>query len=190
MTSFYDGFLKLFANPSITVTVTNYLAVIIGISLSFLAVKLSPKEDRSVRAINFLVVVFGILVGWALAIFWVLFDETEKSVFNQVGATVSAFVAGYGISKFDKLFEAALYENGKPNPAVINRVGLLFSALLLAAVVVVTNRVAWLSDDRAKFRNSPDALILAASEAAVQAACAQLKAEAAKVQLTSKQNDR
>ena len=114
-TSTAEHLARLFENPHTSVVVTNVLAIgfFVGfVALAFLLVEKDTKSGQS-RAANCLILFLGFLVGWALALFWVPFDDTEKTVFAQVGATVSAFVAGYGISKFDKLLESTLYQDGK-----------------------------------------------------------------------------
>lgn len=157
MTTFLEHGSRLFANPHTTVVVTNVLGIMFGGCLLALALWLAEKNTQSeyTRAANCLVLVLGTLIGWGLALFWVPFDDTEKSVFAQVGATVSAFVAGYGISKFDKLLESSLYENGKPVGVTVTRVALFVGAAMLSAVVVITNRVDWLSTENERLRNDP-----------------------------------
>lgn len=157
MTTLSEHFSRLFENPHTTVVVTNLLGLTVSIFLIALAMALAEKTSQSTypKAANCLVLVLGFLVGWGLALFWVPFDDTEKTVFAQVGATVSAFVAGYGISKFDKLLEASLYDNGKPVGVTVTRVALFVGAVLLSAVVVITNRVDWLSTENERLRSDP-----------------------------------
>jgi hypothetical protein len=182
-----DHLSRLFENPHTTVVVTNVLGILFVIGLVVLALLLVDKDSPRgyPRAANCLVLLLGLFVGWSLALFWVPFDDTEKSVFAQVGATVSAFVAGYGISKFDKLLESTLYENGKPVRATVTRVALFVGAVILAAVVVVTNRVDWLSTENERLRADPvesqkraQAASEAASVAAARAAAASAVAAA------------
>ena len=157
MKTFSEHLSVLFGSSSTTVVVTNWLGILLSVGLVMLALLLAQKDVQSVypKAANSLVLVLGFLVGWGLALFWVPFDDTEKTVFAQIGATVSAFVAGYGISKFDKLLESSLYENGKPVSGTVIRVALFIGAAMLSAVVVITNRVDWLSKEHERLRSDP-----------------------------------
>lgn len=173
---------------TLTVQVTNAAALLLFPMLIALAFRLMPAGTNSKpvsegsmqeRASNLLVVLMGGLVGWGLALFWVPFDETEKSVYTQVGATVSAFVAGYALSKFDKVLEATLFQDRRPVRITVIRIGLFFSSLGLAAVVIITNRVTWLSEDNHKKRRDPTELANAAADAKVKAIAAEAAARAA-----------
>lgn len=157
MKTFSEHLSVLFESSSTTVAVTNWLGILLSVGLVMLALLLAQKDVQSgyPKAANSLVLVLGLLVGWGLALFWVPFDDTEKTVFAQIGATVSAFVAGYGISKFDKLLESSLYENGKPVSGTVIRVALFIGAAMLSAVVVITNRVDWLSKEHERLRSDP-----------------------------------
>ena len=106
--------------------------------------------------------------------FWIPYNNTEKAAFAQVGATVSAFVSGYAISKFDKLLDAMLFDGGKPVRVTAIRVALFITAMLLAAVVLVTNRVDWVSTEADRKANDPAKLTKIADAAALAASAAEV----------------
>lgn len=180
-------FSSLFA-PHRTVTITNVIVIPLSIILVYLAVKLAASEEKEkpvAAAINCLMVFLGGMVGWALAMFWIPYDDTEKSAFAQVGATVSAFVSGYAISKFDKLLEATLFDGAKPVRATIIRIALFISAVLLAAVVLVTNRVDWVSTEADRKAKDPVELAKKAETTAKAASAASAAAAASKAALAT-----
>jgi hypothetical protein len=137
-----------------TIAVTNVAATVLSLVLLALTWSLEPNPTLASVSGNALLVVLGTLSGWVLAVFWVPFDATEKSVYTSIGAAVTAFISGYVVSKFDRLFEAALYPGGTPDMSAIAKMGFFLAALAIAAIVVVTNRVDWLTNEKPRRPNA------------------------------------
>jgi drug/metabolite transporter (DMT)-like permease len=157
-TKFIDHFNRLFSAERTTVVATNVVAAMLSVVLVALAYFAEAMPTSHGVGINGLILVLGALVGWALAVSWVPFDDTEKTVYASIGAAVTAFVTGYAVSKFDRLLEATVYPAGVPSLPALVKVGLFIAALLLTAIVIVTNRVDWLSNEGKRQGKSADPL--------------------------------
>lgn len=143
--------LDLLGKNSGSVLFTNIFAPIIGlivIATCFLigvdwtiGINLTSGIYWTNVSYNFLIVVTGALLGWALGMFFSPFSEKEGASFSTIGQTVSVFVSGYVVSKLDRFLEATLFDAQKlPVPTNWWRTGLLFASLLLVMLTVFSNR--------------------------------------------------
>ncbi len=92
-------------------------------------------------ALNFLLCILGALLGWIPGILAAPFDPREATTFATLGQTLSAFLSGYLLSKFDRFLDKAFYSTGDAIVvAAWQRLGLFATSLLLMTLVVFVNR--------------------------------------------------
>lgn len=92
-------------------------------------------------AINRLVALLGALAGWAVGILFAPFSQAEKKQFQGIAKVVSAFVAGYLLSKIELFIKATLFPEGYFPALNWLRAGLFLSTFLLAAIIVFIHRL-------------------------------------------------
>lgn len=100
-------------------------------------------QTKTAFAINTLVCLIGMFLGWAIGMFFSPFGKAQADNFKFVGKTAGAFVSGYLLSKFEKLIAKLLgaAEQDPLNYVQWERVGLFVASFLLASVVVFVSRV-------------------------------------------------
>lgn len=129
---------------SLSIVLTNASALVVIPILVFVSIHLRPEDTdwRRGAAINFIAMATGAILGWALAVFWVPFDEVDRRLYSEIGATVTLILSGYAFAKFDRLLTYMVGdEKSGPNPKFVTPLLLGLAALSYAAVVVITNRV-------------------------------------------------
>lgn len=149
-----EEFQKFFGEYGWTVIFTNGFAMLFLGAIIWLCI--AAGHNLSEVIVNTLVSLTGALVGWALGMFYVPYSKVEAERFAAIGKTVSAFVSGYAISKLDRFLELSMFQktvrDGQqieiPVDATWLRFGLLLCSLLLAFLVVFSNR--------AYFRSEPE----------------------------------
>jgi hypothetical protein len=92
------------------------------------------------RQLNLLIASLGGLFGWALGMFFAPYSTDEGRLFAEIGRTVSAFVSGYAVSKFDRFVESSMFRDKAPVPLAWSRAGLFVGAMLLVLLFVYSNR--------------------------------------------------
>lgn len=139
---------RLFWNEAaVAVTVTNWAAILFTGILVYLAYRYvgATETAGADRTRNCVGLALGILVGWALALFWIPLDDTEKAAYSQIGTAVSAFLGGYVFSKADKLMPSLFMDGNAPLFHNLRALSFGIAGLVLASAVVVTNRIDWVS---------------------------------------------
>lgn len=121
-----------------TVISTNLLGLIAFAWLIVLASKLG-KGDASVH-LHFLLLILGALIGTVLGILASPYSDGDKQQFAELGQAISAFLAGYVVSKLDRFLEASLFKGEQPKESAWIRVTLFCTSLFLWAVVVFIDR--------------------------------------------------
>lgn len=93
-------------------------------------------------AINRLIALLGALVGWALGILFAPFSAAEKEQFQGIAKVISAFVAGYLLSKAEVFFQLTLFPKDGGIP-LMNwlRLGIFAASMLLGALIVFIHRL-------------------------------------------------
>lgn len=90
-------------------------------------------------AINFLLCIFGGVLGWVVGILLTPKSDEEAQNFQKVGGAILSFVTGYLVSKADILFKQATEQKADMD-AMLGK-GLLFgSAFLVGALFVFVGR--------------------------------------------------
>ncbi|MEE1886703.1 hypothetical protein [Pseudomonas carassii] len=129
------------SNPGTTVLGAGFF-ILFAWLLWNLTGNLAGASDSSVAAsLNRLVALLGALTGWAVGILFAPFSSEEEQRFKGIGKVISAFVAGYLISKLDLFMKQYLFtDNGAPDDAWV-RVGFFVCAFLLVAITVFIQRL-------------------------------------------------
>ncbi|WP_380879541.1 hypothetical protein [Sphingomonas sp. DBB INV C78] len=113
-------------------------AVILGISRAEAASKSGPKWYGAVR--NMLIVLLGSLAGWAIAVAFSPFDESDATRIYSVSQALTVFASGYLLSKFDRFLEQSLFgQNANTERWVL--LALFIGGLLAAFLLTFTNRL-------------------------------------------------
>lgn len=124
-----------------------FIVIVAAVSMAF--VLHEPEVHSRFRAgtPNAFSLLIGTVSGWALGVFWVPFNTIDAKVYEQIGATVTAFATGYLLSKFDRVFELLLYEDDdkkKPNRNTLRRAPFFAVGLIVTALLVTGSRLDWL----------------------------------------------
>ena len=130
-----------------TLIVTNASAILVGPLLVFTAFALRSRAAPSALSATFanvLALTLGGLAGGALASFWVPYGDTDKGIYSQIGAAVTAFLSGYALSKFGPVVADRVERQDK---TFLTQALLALAAFILSALAIVTHRVEWLADD-------------------------------------------
>ncbi|MEO6561610.1 MAG: hypothetical protein ABIN99_00990 [Nitrosospira sp.] len=140
---------KAFGKYPFSVIFTNLWAIAFGIIIVWLCFRVSDEPQNQI--FNLLLAMIGALLGWALGMFFAPYDEKETARFSSIGQSVSAFASGYVLSKLDRFLEVSMFASDKlPITITWVRIGLLFSALLVAMLLVFSNRAYFRASDETK----------------------------------------
>lgn len=140
------------SNPG-TILLGGLFFILFALLLWELTGHLAGGEQSYVDAsLNRLVGLLGALCGWVVGILFAPFSPDEERRFKGIGKVVSAFVAGYLVSKFDVFAKQFLFpENGASIETWI-RVGFFVCAFLLVAITVFIQRLYAFRGDEKKSR--------------------------------------
>lgn len=122
-----------------TVVFTDLFAVVFIYWLIQVAQGIAPNDHA--RTVNYLLMLIGALVGWAVAMLSAPYGKTDRDVLAQVAKIASVFITGYAISKLDRFIEATSFADKTPVMNTWLRAGLFGATALLAMIFVVTNRM-------------------------------------------------
>jgi hypothetical protein len=145
---FLVGLDDAFGTSWCTVFFTNIFALIFIIVLVWMANKLGV--DFHARLLNYLLIVLGALVGWAIGMFSAPYGKGDKEALAQIGKLASVFITGYVVSKLDRFVEASVFTNKEPVIEGWVRVGIFAGTTLLSLITIVTNRVYFRPDPQPK----------------------------------------
>lgn len=129
---------------------TALTSVLVLVVLFAALLKIAPDMTKDGNVVlNYFSILLGALCGWALGIFYSPYNPEEEKRFLSIGRTISAFVSGYAVSKFDRLIEASLFiETKVPQNDSWARVGLFAASTVLFALLVFSCRAYFQSDQR------------------------------------------
>ncbi|HWT39144.1 MAG TPA: hypothetical protein VN289_22855 [Paraburkholderia sp.] len=150
-----------FGSSWCTVLFTNVFAIAFFLILVWVAKHLGA--DFHARLLNYLLIVLGALIGWAIAMFSAPYGKSDKEALAQIGKLASVFVSGYVLSKLDRFVEASTFVNKDPIHENWIRVGIFAGAALLSLITVVTNRVYFRPDPSEKVENPKSGAVKTAS---------------------------
>lgn len=103
---------------------------------------LAGANDSYVAAsLNRLVALLGALTGWAAGILFAPFSNEEERRFKGIGKVITAFVAGYLVSKFDIFMKQYISPESGASDEVWIRIGFFVCAFLLVAITVFIQRL-------------------------------------------------
>lgn len=135
------------SNPGTIVLGAGFF-ILFGWLLWDLTGSLAGGSDSYVAAsLNRLVALLGALTGWAVGILFAPFSSEEEQRFKGIGKVISAFVAGYLISKFDIFVKQYLFPESGASDETWMRVGFFVCAFLLVAITVFIQRLYAFRDD-------------------------------------------
>lgn len=133
-----DELKELFGENAMSVIMTDLAAIITGLIIIILCFFLGDNLEDYFY--NVLITILGMLLGWALGMFFAPYDKTETDKFTAIGQSISAFVSGYVVSKLDRFLEATMFVDKLPSEATWTRLGLFCSSLVLTVLTVFSNR--------------------------------------------------
>ena len=107
MSSTLDEFEKKYGEYGLTATTSNLVLVPLFCALLFLA------YNTGNIVVNYLIIILGAACGWAVGIFYSPYNRVEEDKFSAIGRTISVFVSGYALSKFDRFLEKTLFDEAK-----------------------------------------------------------------------------
>jgi hypothetical protein len=129
---------KLFGKYPFLVIFTNSFAIAFCVSIGYLCFYTSPTPIEQV--FNCLIALLGLLLGWALGMFFAPYTDEDAARFSSIGQAVSVFVSGYALSKLDRFLEATMFIKEGPVAITWIRIGLLICATLVSVLTVFSNR--------------------------------------------------
>jgi hypothetical protein len=126
-----------------TLITSNTSAFLIGVALLWLAYQLGA--DSHAYLVNWVICLFGAVVGWGVGLMSSPSSEQESAKFSGVTKTVSAFLSGYILSKLDPLIQTVLQSDQFFQEAVLVRIAFFLTTFFLSMVIVYINRVYFLN---------------------------------------------
>lgn len=130
---------QVFGPSWFTVLFTNCFSIVF--LLAFIWIGRNIGSDFHSRLLNYMLIILGLLLGWALGMFFAPYGNRDKEALAQMSKLASVFFTGYAVSKVDRFVEASMFVGKVPDPTAWIRVGLFAGATILAILTVVTNRV-------------------------------------------------
>src|SRR5688572_20256588 len=88
------------------------------------------------RAHTYLVGILGVGLGWMIGILSAPYTEEEKARFGEYTGLLASFLSGYGVSKFDRLFEMSFERGRFEDPIFLARTAFFVSGMIITVVVV------------------------------------------------------
>jgi hypothetical protein len=131
------GWNKLFPDTSNQYKIFElWTFVVAGIfSIFLLPIAWLLAKDFQDRSINYLVILFGMSLGWLIGIVLQPFTSAEAGQFNTYAASISAFLGGYGAGKLDDLIKYIFNPQNITQRRAFH--GVLFSVSFLVALIAV-----------------------------------------------------
>jgi putative flippase GtrA len=81
-------------------------------------------------ALNILILLGGGLAGWILGVLVTPLPH-EASRFSEFGKTITAFISGFLLSKFERIFDLAITQKSDVSDILVSRVLLAAASLML-----------------------------------------------------------
>lgn len=130
---------KHFGDRYVNIIFTNLFGLLILVFIYVACINLGGTDISN--QIGFaLTSIIGLLLGWAVAIYFCPFDTEEHSRLVTFGQAASAFVSGYLVSKLDRFIESTLFPVATETVNSWFGVALFLVAFLNALTVVYSNR--------------------------------------------------
>jgi hypothetical protein len=83
-----------------------------------------------------LLIVLGILCGWAVGLFASPFTQVDRKDFAAMRKAIYAFMTGYLVSKVDRFLERTLFGEDKQPAEVAWKQAALFTAAVIASALI------------------------------------------------------
>ncbi|WP_442108991.1 hypothetical protein [Pseudomonas sp. NUPR-001] len=130
------------SNPGTVILATLFFLVFAYVIWDLTSTLSTDNSPSSGAALNRLIALLGGLLGWALGILFAPFSAAEKEQFQGIAKVISAFVAGYLLSKAEVFFQLTLFPKDGSFP-LMNwiRVGIFTASMLLGALTVFVHRL-------------------------------------------------
>lgn len=129
---------KALGEYAATVITSNLLLIVLLALIFVLAYRLGRADNTHLH--NILIATVGLLCGWLVGMMSAPYTSGEQARFLGLVQAVSVFLSGYVLSKFDRIFEAALQPDKVFQPVVATRLGLFFANFLVGFILLFTNR--------------------------------------------------
>lgn len=124
------------------VIAANSIFVVASLVLLWACWQFSVETEFNARvfAQNVLLCLFGAMAGWGTGILATPIRKLDEARFEKLGKIISAFLAGYVVSKLDRLLETALFGEDALLASSWERAGLVVTSFLVMLIVVFINR--------------------------------------------------
>lgn len=131
------------SNPGTVIFATLFFLVFAYVIWDLTSTLNAQNPQSSGVAINRLIALLGALVGWALGILFAPFSTAEKEQFQGIAKVISAFVAGYLLSKAEVFIQRTLFPPAPEAFPLMSwiRVGIFTASMLLGALIVFIHRL-------------------------------------------------
>ncbi len=110
----------------------------------FIYLNFSYFNSCSSRSENLIIVVFGLLIGWLMAMLFSPYSQKDGTVFSAIVKGVSIFFSGYLLNELSKHPEYLTFFLKRHNLILVS---LFLSSILLSWLVVFSNRV-YMGDEK------------------------------------------
>ncbi|SFL20840.1 hypothetical protein [Pseudomonas sp. NFACC46-3] len=131
--------IHLGSNPGTIIFATLFFFAFAGLIWSLTSTLSGGSESE--EGLNRLIALLGALLGWGVGVLFAPLSKAEKEQFQGIAKVVSAFVAGYLLSKVEVFIKLTLFPEGTFPAMNWIRVGIFLSTFLLGALIVFIHRL-------------------------------------------------
>ena len=93
------------ARKNLKIAIGYVLCFLAAVALAFMAPHVGFANDRW---FNWLVLLFGAVLGWTTGILASPLNRTEQKRFSSYGTIISTFLSGFVVARFDQIFDDAM----------------------------------------------------------------------------------